>query len=176
MVSKLDCSVFSGDKHVIFAVFDPVNDLESWMSRLCFPFWFFGFVVGNSALFCANQNSTINPTHAINQPNNLGIVKGHINSLEPFHADIFHGDNKFLAIAKLTGFDLCHIIAQMIDILLFSPMRKTTHITATDHINVIVWHVQFLCVLKFLDENFVVVVKVETCQFVTSQQEKFIGW
>jgi hypothetical protein len=33
-----------------------------------------------------------------------------------------------------------------------------------------------LCVLKFLNKNFVVVVKVETCQVVTSQQEKFIGW
>lgn len=176
MITKLNCSVLSGDEDVIFAIFRPVYDLESWMGGLCFPFWFFGFVVCNSPLFGANQNPSINPAHTINQPNNLGIVKCHINTLEPLHADIFHGDNKFLAIPKLTSFNLCHIIAQMINILFLPAMRKTTDITATDHVNIIAWHVQFLSVLKFLDENFVVVVKVETGQVVTSQKEKFVGW
>lgn len=106
MVSELDGAVFPDYEDIVFLSLFPVDDLESGMGRFGFPFGFFGLVVGDSALFGADHSPIIYPTYGIDHADNFRVVKDNIDVFVPFHGHVIHGDQHFLTIVSIKGFNL----------------------------------------------------------------------
>ncbi len=81
MVSEFNSAVFPDNQNVIFLGFFPVEDLESGMGGLGFPFGLFGLVVGNGAFLSTDHGAIVNPANGVDHAYNFGVVK--------YNTDIF---------------------------------------------------------------------------------------
>jgi hypothetical protein len=116
----------------------PVENFEGRVGGFGFPFGLFGLIVGDSALLGADHGTIIDPTDGIDRADDFSIVKDDINVFIPFHGHVIHGNNHLLPIVSIEGLNFQNITGEMVYILLLTTMSKTTQITGTYHINIIV--------------------------------------
>lgn len=145
------------------------------MCGFSFPFWFFRLIKRNCSLFCTNHNSIINPTHRINQSNNFWVIEYNIDIFVSFHRHIVHSYNNLLTISWLIRLNLKYVIAEMIDVLFLSSMSKACDITSTNNINIVLWDKQFLGIFELLNKQLIIIVKIKTCEIISSKKKYLIG-
>lgn len=157
MISNLNVTIFSDHNYIGLSIIFPVNDFKSRMIRFSFPLRLFTFIVGNGALLCPDHDSIIYPTHCIDHSHNFAIIKGDINLFKPPHRHVIKRHNKFLSIIGVCALYFKYIVGQMVYVLLFSSMSKTSDVAPAYYVNVVLRLVHFLCVLELFHEHLVVI-------------------
>ena len=136
----------------------PVENFEGGVGGFGFPFGLFRLVVGNSALLGADHGTIVDPTDAIDHADDFSVVKDDIDVFIPFHGHVIHGDNYLLPIVSIESLNFQNITGEMVYILLLTAMSETAQITGTDHINIIVWDKESLCILKLFNINLIIII------------------
>jgi hypothetical protein len=83
VVSEFNGAVFPDNQNVIFLGFFPIENLESGMCGLGFPFGLFGLVVGNGTFLSTDHGTIINPANGVDHANDFGVVKYNTDILVP---------------------------------------------------------------------------------------------